>query len=56
MLKKALEEEKVAFVPGQSFFPNEQFKNHARINYSNMPEDKIVEGITRLGKVLKSMI
>lgn len=56
VLKKALEEEKVAFVPGQSFFPNEQFKNHARINYSNMPEDKIVEGITRLGKVLKSMI
>lgn len=49
-------EEKVAFVPGQSFFPNEQYKNHGRFNYSNMPEDKIVEGIKRLGKVLRAMI
>lgn len=55
IMKKSLEQ-KVAFVPGQSFFPNGQFKNHGRFNYSNMPEDKIVEGITRLGKVLKSLI
>lgn len=55
VMKKSLEE-KVAFVPGQSFFPNGQYKNHGRFNYSNMPEDKIVEGVKRLGKVLKSMI
>ncbi|MDF2840966.1 MAG: PLP-dependent aminotransferase family protein [Clostridia bacterium] len=55
IMKKSLEE-KVAFVPGQSFFPNGQYKNHGRFNYSNMPEDKIVEGIKRLGKVLKAMI
>ncbi|OGO79558.1 MAG: aminotransferase [Clostridiales bacterium GWB2_37_7] len=55
VMKKSLEV-KVAFVPGQSFFPNGQFKNHGRFNYSNMPEDKIVEGVERLGKVLKSMI
>ena len=55
IMKKSLEE-KVAFVPGQSFFPNGEFKNHGRFNYSNMSEDKIVEGIKRLGKVLKSMI
>ncbi len=54
-MKKSLEE-KVAFVPGQSFFPNGQYKNHGRFNYSNMPEDKIVEGITRLGKVLKTLV
>ncbi len=55
IMKKSLEE-KVAFVPGQSFFPNGQYKNHGRFNYSNMPEDKIVEGIKRLGKVLKTLV
>ncbi|MDF2520983.1 MAG: PLP-dependent aminotransferase family protein [Clostridia bacterium] len=54
IMQKSIQE-KVAFVPGQSFFPGEQFKNHGRFNYSNMPEDKIVEGIKRLAKVLKSL-
>ncbi|MDD2482635.1 MAG: PLP-dependent aminotransferase family protein, partial [Lutispora sp.] len=54
VLKLALEE-KVAFVPGGSFYPNDGNENHFRLNYSCMPEDKIVEGITRLGKVLKSL-
>ncbi|MEA4960280.1 aminotransferase-like domain-containing protein [Lutispora sp.] len=54
VLKKALEE-KVAFVPGGSFYPNGGNENHFRLNYSCMPEDKIVEGITRLGKVLKTL-
>jgi len=54
VLIKALEQ-KVAFVPGGSFYPNGGNENHFRLNYSNMPEDKIVEGIKRLGKVLKSL-
>lgn len=54
ILKKSLEE-KVAFVPGGSFFPNGGNDNHFRLNFSNMPEDKIVEGIKRLGKVLMSL-
>ena len=54
VLKIALQE-KVAFVPGGSFFPNPGNENHFRLNYSNMPEDRIVEGITRLGKVLKEI-
>lgn len=54
VLKKALEQ-KVAFVPGEPFFANGGHKNTCRINYSNMPEEKIVEGIKRLGKVLKSL-
>lgn len=54
LLKKALEQ-KVAFVPGEPFYPNGGNANHCRLNYSNMPEDRIVEGITRLAKVLKSM-
>lgn len=46
-------EQNVAFVPGGSFFPNGGHENYFRLNYSTMPEDKIVEGIKRLGNVLK---
>ncbi|AZV56897.1 PLP-dependent aminotransferase family protein [Clostridium sp. AWRP] len=44
----------VAFVAGESFFPNANFKNSFRLNYSNMPDDRIIEGIKRLGEVLKN--
>lgn len=54
LLKKALEQ-KVAFVPGEPFYPNGGNANHGRLNYSNMPEDRIVEGIKRLAKVLKTL-
>lgn len=43
----------VAYVPGGIFYPNGGNANHFRLNYSNMPEDRIVEGIKRLGAVLK---
>ncbi len=45
--------EKVAFVPGAPFFPNGGHKNYLRLNYSNMSEDKIEEGIKRLGIIIK---
>ncbi len=53
VLDKSLEH-KVAFVPGLPFFPCGSHCNHMRINFSNMPEDKIREGIQRLGEVLKT--
>ncbi|ERT57200.1 MULTISPECIES: PLP-dependent aminotransferase family protein [Megasphaera] len=43
----------VAYVPGGPFYPNGGNANHFRLNYSNMPEDRIVEGIKRLAEVLK---
>ncbi|MCF6465566.1 aminotransferase-like domain-containing protein [Clostridium sp. Cult2] len=46
---------KVAFVPGDSFFPNGGDKNHFRLNYATMNEEKIIEGIKRLAKVLKDL-
>jgi len=55
VLIKSLEQN-VAFVPGGSFFPNGGKENYFRMNYSNMPEDKIVEGIKRLGKVLRALV
>ena len=42
----------VAYVPGEPFYPNGGNANHFRMNYSCMPEDKIVEGVKRLGKAL----
>lgn len=43
----------VAFVPGIPFFPNSQQKNMLRLNYSNMPKERIIEGMKRLGEVLQ---
>lgn len=51
LLEKCLEHN-VAFVPGTSFFPNTKKCNTLRINFSNMPEDKISEGIMRIGRAL----
>ncbi len=45
--------ENVAYVPGGSFFPNGGHVNCFRLNFSYMPEVRLVEGIRRLGKVLK---
>lgn len=45
-------EKKIAFVPGGSFFPNANRENTFRINYSNMPEDKIRTGLKIMGEVI----
>lgn len=49
-------ERKVAFVPGDAFFPSSKKKNHCRLNYSNMDPERIVEGIRRMSEALKEMI
>jgi len=54
LLERALEE-RVAFVPGESFFPGGGHENTLRLNFSAMPEDRIAEGIRRLGRVLSSV-
>lgn len=48
--------ENVAFVPGGPFFPNGGKENYFRINYSNMPEERIVEGMKILGKILHNAV
>ncbi len=47
-----LPEAGVAFVPGATFFPVTQEPNHARVSYSGVPDDRLVEGITRTGRLL----
>ena len=46
----------VAYVPGDGFFPDAGHNNCIRLNYSCMPEEKIVQGMTILGEVIKENI
>lgn len=46
----------VAFVPGGAFYPNGGHENTLRLNYSNMPIERIREGVRRLASaVVKEM-
>ena len=49
-------ENNVAYVPGGFFFPSGNKENYFRLNYSSCTEEKIVEGIKRLGKVLNEAV
>jgi DNA-binding transcriptional MocR family regulator len=53
LLKEALGQERVAFVPGAAFFPRGGGERNCRLNFSYMGEDMIDEGIRRLGTVIK---
>jgi len=55
VLERSLEE-RVAFVPGECFFPNGGHDNTLRLNFSAMPEERIAEGVRRLGRVLSSVV
>jgi 2-aminoadipate transaminase len=52
LLVEALQEN-VAFVPGRSFHPDRSGHNTMRLNFSNVPPDRIEEGIARLGRAIK---
>ena len=46
-------EKKVAGVIGDAFYPNQKTDRSMRINYSNMPDERIVEGIKRMADAIK---
>ncbi len=52
LLREALGQERVAFVPGTSFFPKGGGERTCRLNFSFCGPELIDEGIRRLGKVL----
>ena len=52
LLVEALEEH-LAFVPGQSFHADRGGHNTMRLNFSNVTEERIEEGIARLGRAIK---
>jgi len=55
LFKEAIQQ-KVAFVPGTSFFPYGGGENTMRLNFSNATPERINEGISRLGVVIKNRI
>ena len=46
-------EQKVAAVIGDAFYPNDKTDRSLRVNYSCMPDDKIVEGVKRMARAIK---
>ena len=53
-LSRECTEKKVLIVPGNNFATDQSLVSSGlRLNFSTMPNDKIVEGIKRLGEVLK---
>ncbi len=54
LLARALETVKLAFVPGQAFYPDDTGSNTIRLSFSNSDENTIREGIRRLGEVLRA--
>lgn len=53
LLERALEEEKVAFVPGQAFFCDKSGENTCRLSFSAGDPARIREGIERLANLIR---
>ncbi|MTD13260.1 aminotransferase class I/II-fold pyridoxal phosphate-dependent enzyme [Nakamurella sp. YIM 132087] len=43
---------KVAYVPGATFFPVAGPASHARVNFSGLPDDVLVAGLTRMSELV----
>jgi DNA-binding transcriptional MocR family regulator len=52
LLARAIEEERVAFVPGSAFFAEDRMANTIRLNFSLPDEQHIAEGLGRLGRLI----
>jgi 2-aminoadipate transaminase len=55
LFQKAIEE-KVAYVPGSAFYPEGENARSMRLNFSYANNDQIIEGVTRLGNLIKRMM
>ncbi len=57
LLRAAVEDEKVAFIPGHAFYAGKgRFEKACmRLNYSNRGVDAIEEGVKRLGRVIGNL-
>ncbi len=55
LLKKAIKQ-RVAFVPGASFHPGGGGHNTMRLNFSFSNPEKIIDGISRLGRAVKESL
>lgn len=53
LLPVAIEEEKVAFVPGEPFHPNGGGQNTLRMNFTHSRREVILDAVGRLGRVFE---
>ncbi|WP_460173245.1 aminotransferase-like domain-containing protein [Vulcanisaeta sp. JCM 14467] len=56
MLEIAIKKYGVAYVPGKSFYPNEDRHNDMRLNFTYPTPEQIFEGIKRLAMAIKEVI
>lgn len=56
MFNRAIEQEKVGFVPGYAFYHDGSVKNKMRLNFSYSSPEQIEEGIKRLGRIAEKEI
>ncbi|MEL6572119.1 MAG: PLP-dependent aminotransferase family protein [Pseudomonadota bacterium] len=54
LLQASLQSEKVAFVPGRAFFADGSGANSLRLSFSRADEAQIEEGMTRLGRLIRT--
>jgi DNA-binding transcriptional MocR family regulator len=47
-------DERVAFVPGEPFFPDNRGRNNLRLSFSRVSEADIAEGARRLGALFRA--
>ena len=52
LLARAIEEERVAFVPGAPFFAEVQTPNAIRLSYSLPTDAQIEEGVARIARLI----
>lgn len=55
LFKNAIEKN-VAFVPGESFYPNSDCKSSLRLNFTTMAEENISDGVKILADVIKDYL
>ena len=55
-LFKRAELEKVVFVPGNPFYTDGRQASTMRLNFTNSSEEMIKEGMSRLGRLIKTMV
>lgn len=55
-LLKISVQQKVAFVTGTPFYPNQGGENTMRLNFSNASDENLVEGMKRLGVAVKELL
>jgi DNA-binding transcriptional MocR family regulator len=56
LLKRAVAEAKVAFVPGHAFYADGSGRNTMRLSFSLPTEAKIADGIARLAKLVDAKL